>query len=308
MFGDYSVGDLGAIFVMQGFAGLILFSVFVLMALGLAIIFGQMGVINMAHGEFMILGAYVTWLTSSLFQAHAPGLYSGYFFVAMCLAFLAAGGLGVLVEWALIRHLYRRPLDTLLATWGLSLMLQQAYRSVFGAREKGVELPPWMMGSKQVTDRIEVQINGLFVMALTILITCAVAYIIFRSRWGRQVRAVVQNRVMAGAVGINTEKVDRFTFGLGCGIAGVAGSAFTMIGSTGPTAGQLYIVDTFLVVVFGGAASLLGTIASAFTISQAQSTLEFFLSGSMAKVLTLLGVVGILMLRPQGLFALKVRK
>jgi urea transport system permease protein len=130
----------------------------------------------------------------------------------------------------------------------------------------------------------------------------------YKSRWGRQVRAVVQNRIMAGAVGINTEKVDRCTFGLGCGIAGVAGSAFTMIGSTGPTSGQLYIVDTFLVVVFGGAASLIGTIASAFSISQTQSTLEFFMSGSMAKVLTLLAVVGILMLRPQGLFALKVRK
>ncbi len=308
MFGDYSISDLSSIFVMQGFAGLILFSVFVLMALGLAIIFGQMGVINMAHGEFMILGAYVTWMTSTFFQSHLPALFAGYFFVAMILAFLASGALGMLVEWALIRHLYKRPLDTLLATWGLSLILQQTYRSVFGAREVGVELPEWMMGSENLTDTIQIPINGMFVMALTVLITLAVAYIMFKSRWGRQVRAVVQNRVMAGAVGINTEKVDRYTFALGCGIAGIAGSAFTMIGSTGPTAGQLYIVDTFLVVVFGGAASLLGTIASAFTISQAQSTLEFFLSGSMAKVLTLLAIVGILMLRPQGLFAIKVRK
>jgi urea transport system permease protein len=308
MFGDYSIGDLGAILAMQGFAGLILFSVYVLMALGLAIIFGQMGVINMAHGEFMILGAYVTWMTASFVEAYIPSIFGGYFFIAMILAFIASGSLGMLVEWGLIRHLYKRPLDTLLATWGLSLILQQAYRSIFGAREVGVELPPWMLGSKQITDSIEVPINGIFVMCLTVLITCAVAYIMFRSRWGRQVRAVVQNRVMAGAVGINTEKVDRYTFGLGCGIAGVAGSAFTMIGSTGPTAGQLYIVDTFLVVVFGGAASLLGTIASAFTISQAQSTMEFFMSGSMAKVLTLLAIVAILMMRPQGLFALKVRK
>jgi urea transport system permease protein len=308
MFGDYSLSDLGSIFVMQGFAGLILFSVFVLMALGLAIIFGQMGVINMAHGEFMILGAYITWMTSNFFQQHLPSLFPAYFFVAMILAFLASGGLGVFVEWALIRHLYKRPLDTLLATWGLSLILQQTYRSVFGAREVGVELPEWMMGSKQITDSIEIQINGMFVMALTTLITIAVFYILFWSSWGKQVRAVVQNRVMAGAVGINTDKVDRLTFGLGCGIAGIAGSAFTMIGSTGPTAGQLYIVDTFMVVVFGGAASLLGTIASAFTISQVRSTLEFFTSGSMAQVMTLLGIVGILMLRPQGLFALKVRK
>jgi len=308
MFGDYSLGDLGAIFAMQGFAGLILFSVFLLMALGLAIIFGQMGVINMAHGEFMILGAYVTWMTSNFFAQFLLALFSAYFFVAMALAFLASGALGMLVEWGLIRHLYKRPLDTLLATWGLSLILQQAYRSIFGAREVGVNLPDWMMGSLQVTDAIQIPINGIFVMALTLLITCAVAYVMYFSRWGRQVRAVMQNRVMAGAIGINTDKVDRYTFALGCGVAGIAGSAFTMIGSTGPTSGQLYIVDTFLVVVFGGASSLAGTIASAFTISQAQSTLEFFLSGSMAKVITLLAVVGILMLRPQGLFALKVRK
>ncbi len=308
MFADYSLADLTSIFVMQGFAGLILFSVFVLMALGLAVIFGQMGVINMAHGEFMILGAYVTFLTSHLFSTYLPNLYFMYFFVAMALAFIAAGALGALVEWALIRHLYRRPLDTLLATWGLSLILQQTYRSIFGAREVGVTLPDWLMGSLHPTESIEIPINGLFVMSLTLIISVAVYLLMFRSRWGCQVRAVVQNRTMAGAVGINTEKVDRVTFALGCGIAGIAGAAFTMIGSTGPTSGQLYIVDTFLVVVFGGAASLLGTIASAFTISQAQSTLEFFISGSMAKVLTLLSVVGILMLRPQGLFALKVRR
>ncbi len=261
MFSDYSLTDLGSIFVMQGFAGLILFSVFILMALGLAIIFGQMGVINMAHGEFMILGAYMTYLTSQLFASHLPALYGVYFFFAMAIAFVAAGALGMFVEWALIRHLYRRPLDTLLATWGLSLILQQSYRSIFGAREVGVSLPEWMLGSTHLTDSIEIPINGLFVMGLTTLITIAVYVMMFRSRWGKQVRAVVQNRVMAGAVGINTEKVDRYTFAIGCGIAGIAGSAFTMIGSTGPTAGQLYIVDTFLVVVFGGAQSLIGTIA-----------------------------------------------
>ena len=304
----YTLGELGSIFAMQAFAGLILFSVFLLMSLGLAIIFGQMGVINMAHGEFMILGAYMTYLTSQVFQSYLPGLYSIYFFVAMAVAFVVSGSLGMLVEWSMIRFLYKRPLDTLLATWGLSLIMQQAFRSIFGAREVGVELPDWMMGSLPVTDTIEVQINGLFVMGLTTLIAIAVYLLMFRSRWGLQVRAVVLNRTMAGAVGISTEKIDRYTFGLGCGIAGIAGSAFTMIGSTGPTAGQLYIVDTFLVVVFGGAASLAGTIASAFTISQAQSTMEFFMSGSMAKVLTLLVVVGILMLRPEGLFVLKVRR
>jgi len=306
--GGYSLTELGSIFTMQAFAGLILFSVFLLMALGLAIIFGQMGVINMAHGEFMILGAYVTFLCSHVFSHWLPWAYPGYFFVAMLLAFVASGALGLLVEWAIVRHLYHRPLDTLLATWGLSLILQQIYRSVFGAREVGVELPQWMMGSWSLSDTIQVQINGLFVVALTILITLGVFLILFRSRWGLQVRAVTVNRTMSGAVGINTRRIDALTFAFGCGIAGIAGAAFTMIGSTGPTAGQLYIVDTFLVVVFGGAQSLLGTIASAFTISQAQSTLEFFTSGSIAKVITLLVVIGILMLRPQGLFVLKVRK
>ena len=308
MFMGYSLGEIGSIFAMQAFAGLILFSVFVLMALGLAIIFGQMGVINMAHGEFMILGAYMTFLTSHLFQTYAPHAFAGYFFVAMLVAFLVSGAIGLAVEWLLIRRLYKRPLDTLLATWGLSLIMQQAFRSIFGAREVGVQLPDWMMGSLQVTDTIEVQINGLFVMTLTLIITAVVALLLFRSRWGLQVRAVVANRIMADAAGIDTRRIDRLTFGLGCGIAGIAGSAFTMIGSTSPTAGQAYIVDTFLVVVFGGAQSLLGTIASAFTISQSQSTLEFFLTGSMAKVTTLLIVIGLLMLRPQGLFVLKVRK
>ncbi len=305
---DYSLGELGSILAMQAFAGLILFSVFVLMALGLAIIFGQMGVINMAHGEFLILGAYVTYITQHLFSDYLPWAQPAYFLVAMVFAFVVSGALGLIVEWLLIRHLYSRPLDTLLATWGLSLIMQQVFRSVFGAREVGVELPDWLMGSLAVTDTIEVQINGLFVMGLTLLITAAVLVLLFRSRWGLQVRAVTANRVMAGAVGIDTRRVDRLTFGLGCGVAGIAGSAFTMIGSTGPTSGQLYIVDTFLVVVFGGAQSLFGTVASALTISQSQSALEFFLSGSMAKVITLLIVIGILMLRPQGLFVLKLRR
>lgn len=304
----YSFADLGAIFAMQGFAGLVLFSVFVLMALGLAIIFGQMGVINMAHGEFMILGAYVTFIVSKLFATFLPAAFAVYFFLAIVLAFFASAVLGMVVEWLLIRHLYRRPLDTLLATWGLSLILQQVYRSIFGAREVGVELPSWMMGSLHLSESIEIPINGLIVMAITTLITIGVYYLIFRAPWGRQVRAVMQNRTMAGAVGIDAGRVDRLTFALGCGIAGAAGSAFTMIGSTSPTAGQLYIVDTFLVVVFGGTQSLIGTIASAFTISQARSTMEFFLSGSMAQVVVLLLVVGILMLRPQGLFVLKLRR
>lgn len=307
MFG-YTFGELGSIFAMQGFAGLILFSVFLLMGLGLAIIFGQLGVINMAHGEFMMIGMYLTYVTQLVFLQFLPDLMSIYFFVAMAVAFIFTAILGGCVEWLVIRHLYRKPLDTLLATWGISLILQQSIRVVFGTREVGVIKPDWMMGSISLTDMIDIQIYGLVVMTITILLTILVMFAMLRSVWGKHVRAVVQNREMAGAVGINTARTDRMTFAIGCGIAGIAGSAFTMISSTAPDAGQHYIVDTFLVVVFGGAGSLLGTVVSAFTISQLQSTLEFFITGSMAKVWTLLIVIGILMIRPQGLFALKIRR
>ena len=306
--GDYSIQELTSILAMQGFAGLSLFSVLLLMALGLAIIFGQMGVINMAHGEFMAVGAYTTYILSVMTEKYFPDFLSYYFIFAIVASFFVAGIIGYFVEWLLIRPLYKRPLDTLLATWGLSLIMQQIFRSLFGAREVSPTLPDWLMGSYMPTDTIFIPINGMFVLGLTALVTFGVFILMYRSTWGLNVRATTQNRVMSGAVGINTKKVDRMTFALGCGIAGVAGAAFTTIASTGPTTGSLYIVDTFMVVVFGGAASLFGTIASAFSIAQAQSILEFFISGSMAKVLTLLTIVIILMIRPEGLFANKVRK
>jgi len=300
--------DLWNIVLMQGFAGLSLFSVLLLMGLGLAIIFGQMGVINMAHGEFMTIGAYTIFLLSSLTQSHAPALMPYYFLIAILVAFVLAFCAGWLAEWALIRHLYRRPLDTLLATWGLSLGMQQIFRSTFGAKEVSPTLPDWLLGSWAPKEGLDIPINGMFVMGLTLLVTGLVFLLLFRSRWGLRVRATVANRTMANAIGINTRKTDRMTFAIGCGIAGIAGAAFTTIGSTGPTSGSLYIVDAFLVVTFGGAASLLGTVASAFGIAQTQSITEFFLTGSMAKVVTLLAIVTILMIRPQGLFALKVRR
>lgn len=300
--------EFGAIFAMQGFNGLSVFCVLLLMALGLAIIFGQMGVINMAHGEFLTIGAYTTYYCATLTEQLFPAAMPYYFLGAIVLSFLFAWLAGYACEWALIRHLYRRPLDTLLATWGLSLLLQQTFRSAFGPKEVSPTLPDWLMGSFQPTEFIDIPRNGLFVMGLTVALTATLIILLYRSQWGLRVRATTQNRLMAGAVGINTAKVDRTTFALGCGIAGVAGAAFTTIGSTGPTSGSLYIVDTFLVVVFGGAQSLIGTVASAFAIAQTQSTAEFFLTGSMAKVLTLSAVIIILMLRPQGLFALKVRR
>ena len=184
--------------------------------------------------------------------------------------------------------------------------MQQIFRSSFGAKEVSANLPEWLLGSYAPTDMIDIPLNGIFVMGLAALVTGGVYLIMFRSSWG--LRATVQNRAMAGAVGINTKKVDRMTYALGCGIAGIAGAAFTTIASTGPTSGSLYIVDSFMVVVFGGAASLMGTIASAFGIAQAQSILQFFLSSSMGKVVTLLVIVGILMIKPEGLFASKLRK
>jgi len=303
-----SLSEMGSILAMQGFNGLSLFCVLLLMALGLAIIFGQMGVINMAHGEFMTVGAYTTFVASHVASTYFPALMGSYFLFAIGGAFLIAFGLGYLTEFLMIRHLYRRPLDTLLATWGLSLGMQQAFRSTFGAKEVSATLPDWLMGSWQPTAAIDIPLNGLFVMALTILLTGGIMLLLFRSDFGLQVRATVQNRTMANAVGINTKKVDRVTFALGCGIAGVAGAAFTTIGSTGPTSGSLYIVDTFLVVVFGGAQSLLGTVASAFGIAQAQSISEFFMTSSMAKVLTLAAVILILLIRPEGLLRVKVRR
>lgn len=300
--------EFGAIFAMQGFNGLSVFCVLLLMALGLAIIFGQMGVINMAHGEFLTIGAYTTYYCSSLTEQFIPAGMPYFFIFAILLSFLFAFVIGYLCEWAMIRHLYKRPLDTLLATWGLSLLMQQIFRSGFGPKEVSPTLPDWLMGSFQPMESIDIPKNGVFVMALTVVLTATLILLLYRSQWGLRVRATTQNRLMAGAVGINTAKVDRMTFALGCGIAGIAGAAFTTIGSTGPTSGSLYIVDTFLVVVFGGAQSLVGTIASAFSIAQTQSTAEFFLTGSMAKVMTLSAVILILMIRPQGLFALKVRR
>ena len=305
---NMSFNDMLNIGLMQGFAGLSLFAVLLLMGLGLAIIFGQMGVINMAHGEFMTIGAYTVFLGSTLANAISPGAVAAYFPFAILAAFLFAFIAGWLVEWALIRHLYKRPLDTLLATWGISLALQQCFRTFIGPKEVSPTLPEWLMGSWAPAEGLDIPINGMFVLALAFVVTAGVLIALHKSRWGLRVRATVSNRVMANAIGIDTKKTDRLTFAIGCGIAGVAGAAFTTIGSTGPTSGSLYIVDAFLVVTFGGAASLLGTVVSAFGIAQTQSVSEFFMAGSMAKMLTLSLIVVILMLRPQGLFASKVRR
>ncbi len=294
--------------VMQAFNGLSLFTVLALMALGLAIVFGLMGVINMAHGELMALGAYTTYLTAQIFERFMPGWLGVYLLVAIVLAFGVTFVFGLALERGFIRFLYNRPLDTMLATWGLSLVLQQTFRSLFGPREVGVPSPRWLSGAWQPTAGISIPLSRLFIIGLTVLVGLALYRLLYRTRWGLRIRAVMQNRAMSGAVGIDTARVDAMTFAIGSGLAGIAGSALTMLASTGPVTGQQYIVDTFIVVVFGGVESLLGTFISAFMIGQMQSWLEFALTGSMAKATILLCVIVALYFRPAGLFALKVRR
>lgn len=296
------------IYIMQGFAGLSKFSVFLLMALGMTIIFGQMKVINMAHGEFMMLGGYVTVLLSDLVTDSMPGMLSFYLPIAMIAAFVVTFFAGYLVEFGLVRFLYKRPLDTLLATWGLGMIMQQAFRMIFGARADTARMPDWLMGSWQIAEGLDIPKNGIMLLALAIIMTFLIYLLMFRSRWGLRVRATVQNRPMANAVGINTKMTDRLTFALGCGLAGIAGCAFTTIGSVEPNGGTSYIVNTFLVVVFGGAGSLVGTIISAFSIAQVLAILEFLTSGVLATVYVLLLVIIILMIRPSGLVVSKIRK
>ncbi len=293
--------------VMQAFNGVSLFSILLLMAIGLAVVFGLMGVINMAHGELMAMGAYTTYVVSLGFHRFAPAWMDIYLFVAIPLAFLVTFAFGYALERGFIRWFYNRPLDTLLATWGLSLILQQAYRSIFGAQEVSVPLATWLSGAWEPTPGIQLPLNRIFILGLTLLVAIGVYVLLYRTRWGLRVRAVTQNRAMAGAVGINTRRVDAMTFALGSGLAGIAGCVFTMIGSTNPGTGQLYIVDSFIVVVFGGVQSLMGTALSGFVIAQTQSTLEYLMSGSMAKVSILVLVIAVLYFRPNGLFANKTR-
>ena len=295
------------ILVMQLFNGLSLFTILLLMALGLAIVFGLMGVINMAHGELMTLGAYATYLTSQFFARYVPALMDFYLIPAVLVAFGVTYAFGYLLERGFVRFFYKRPLDTLLATWGLSLILQQAYRSIFGAQEVSVPLTSWLTGAWEPTEGIQLPLNRIFIIGLTVLVAIGVYLLLYKTRAGLRARAVTQNRAMSSAVGINTDKVDASTFALGAGLAGIAGSVFTMIGSTNPGTGQSYIIDSFITVVFGGVASLIGTAASGFIIAQTQTTLEFLMSGSMAKVSILLFVIVVLYFRPSGLFSSKVR-
>ena len=298
----------GEMLVLQAFTGLSIFSVLMLMAMGLAIVFGLMGVINMAHGELMAMGAYATYGTSLLFQAFFPDLMGIYFLVGIVLAFCTTFVFGYLLERSLIRFLYERPLDTMLATWGVGLLLQQLYRQFINPRPVSVPTASWLQGVWQITDSISFPMSRIFIIVLAFITAILVYLLLYKTRWGLLIRAVTQNRGMSGAVGIDQNRVDSYTFALGCGLAGIAGSSFTMLASTAPDTGQAYIVDTFIVVVFGGVESLLGTILSAFIIGEMQAWFEYYLSGSMARAGILLLVIAVLYFRPNGLFSTRVRR
>ena len=288
--------------------GISLGSVLLLAAIGLAITFGLMGVINMAHGEMIMLGAYSAYVVQQAFRAFLPpGMFGYYLIVSVPVAFLAAGAMGVALERGIIRFLYGRPLETMLATWGISLILQQLVRSIFGAPNKAVSNPSWMTGGFELIGGFTVTWNRLYIVIFCFLILAALALMLKRTSYGLNVRAVTQNREMASVMGIPVARIDALTFGLGSGIAGMAGVALSQIGNVSPNLGSLYIVDSFLVVVFGGVGSLMGTLVGAMGLGIANKFLEPFAGAILGKVLILVAIILFIQKRPRGLFALKGR-
>ncbi|GKS60440.1 branched-chain amino acid ABC transporter permease [Nitrospira sp.] len=289
------------------FHGLSLSSILLMMALGLAIVFGLMGVINMAHGELMMIGAYATFVTQELFKAYLPTeVFDWYFWAALPCSFLAAALVGLLLEMSVIRFLYGRPLETMLATWGVSLILIQSARVMFGDLT-AVTAPAWFSGGVQVMVGVFVPYNRLFLIVLSAVSVMAIYALLFRTRVGLRVRAVMQNRNMSACLGIPTRQVDAYTFAFGSGLAGLAGWGLTLIGNVEPGLGQNYIVDSFMVVVTGGVGKLAGTIAAALGIGGLNKVFEPSMGAVYAKVTILLLVVLFLQRRPSGLFAIKGR-
>jgi urea transport system permease protein len=286
--------------------GISLGSVLLLAAIGLAITFGTMGVINMAHGEMVMLGAYTTFVVQQMVRAYAPGVIDGSIVIALPLAFLVAGAVGVLIERSIIRFLYGRPLDTLLATWGLSLVLQQAVRSIFGPTNREVSAPSWMSGSVLV-GQIDVTYSRLWIVVFALLVFGALILILRKTPLGLYMRAVTQNRPMASAMGIRTPRVDALTFGLGSGIAGLAGVALSQIDNVSPNLGQGYIIDSFMVVVFGGVGNLFGTLVGATALGIVNKFLEPYAGAVLGKILVLVFIILFIQRRPRGLFALRGR-
>jgi urea transport system permease protein len=288
--------------ISQLFTGISIGAVLLLIALGLSLTFGQMNVINMAHGEFIMAGAYTVYVLQQTISSAGASLL-----VALPVAFVVAGLMGVLLEFLLIRRLYGRPLDTLLVTWGVSLILQQAARDVFGAPNVQTHAPGLLTGSVRITGELVVASSRLFILALALAAVLALTVVLRTTPLGRRIRAVVQNRDLAAVSGLATGRVDRLTFFIGSGLAGIAGVALTLIGPIGPTMGTNLIVNAFLVVVVGGIGQLKGTVIVAFILGMLQSLVEYSTTVSVANVLVFLFIVAFLQWRPQGLFTLRTR-
>ena len=289
------------------FQGISLGSVLLLAAVGLAITFGVMGVINMAHGELVMIGAYTTFVVQEIFRAYFPEAFGFSIAVAIPAAFVVAGGFGIAIERGIIRYLYGRPLETLLATWGLSLILQQFVRSIFGPTNREVGNPEWMSGAIEITGGLVLTYNRIWIIAFSLLVLGLLILFLRKTAFGLQMRAVTQNRPMASSMGIRTGYVDALTFGLGSGIAGVAGVALSQIDNVSPNLGQAYIIDSFMVVVFGGVGNLWGTLVGAFSLGIVNKFLEPFAGTVLAKILVLVAIILFIQKRPRGLFALKGR-
>ncbi|MET1080654.1 MAG: urea ABC transporter permease subunit UrtB [Pseudomonas sp.] len=291
----------------QAFSGMSLGSILLLAALGLAITFGLLGVINMAHGEMLMLGAYATYLVQLTFQRHAPEALAFYPLVALPVAFFVTAAIGMALERTVIRHLYGRPLETLLATWGISLMLIQLVRMLFGAQNVEVANPVWLSGGLQVLPNLVLPYNRLVIIAFALFVLGLTWLLLNRTRLGLNLRAVTQNRNMAACCGVPTGRVDMLAFGLGSGIAGLGGVALSQVGNVGPDLGQGYIIDSFLVVVLGGVGQLAGSVFAAFGLGIANKILEPQIGAVLGKILILALIILFIQKRPQGLFALKGR-
>ncbi len=289
------------------FSGLSLGSVLLLVALGLAITYGLMGVINMAHGELLMVGAYATYCVQQGFRAWAPAAFDYYLWLALPASFLASALVGAAMERAVIRWLYGRPLETLLATWGISLVLMQAVRSLFGAQNVAVENPAWLSGGWALLPNLTLPYNRMAILAFAALVLVGMALLLARTRLGLMVRGVTQNRRMAACVGVNTARVDTLAFALGSGIAGLGGCALSQIGNVGPDLGQSYIVDAFMVVVLGGVGQLAGTVYAGLGLGVLSKLLEGWQGAVLAKIALLMLLVLVIQKKPQGLFALKGR-
>ena len=289
------------------FYGLSLGSILLLAALGLAITFGLMGVINMAHGEMIMIGAYATFVVQNIFIKYLPSLFDWYLIVAIPISFLASAIVGIVLERSVIRHLYGRPLETLLATWGISLVLIQSVRLVFGAQNVAVENPFYLSGGIEVFSGVIFPYSRIAIIIFVIFIVILIWTLLQKTPLGLQVRAVTQNREMAACMGISTHKVDMWTFGLGSGVAGLGGLALSQIGNVGPELGRMYIVDSFMVVVLGGVGKIAGTVAGAFSIGIVNKILEPFSGAVLGKIIVLVLIIALIQKRPQGLFAPKGR-